>query len=273
MKSFIILLFVLLPAGSAFSQKFIVDITNHPDSGIDCHNKRLAEQKIKSVDREEYFFIEKEKLIHMGTHTYKINKDGDIFEEIYSEVNGDIKKYSYKYDHRGNVIEKKEYQATSNKGKEFSAVKHTRFFYTYDYDGCLNSVTLRSGRYSYKDEYSCGFEGNKRIFTRHNNAGDTVLKYDLYNNLIEETALSPLTNQEIKKNTYHYTYNKDMPVKIVKTSGQCIYTGIKSTWKYTLESTQCLLYDDNGNVKSILFLDSNNKPFKMFKYLYKGKDS
>lgn len=272
MKSLILLLFLIIPAGSAFSQNYFVDIINHPDSGIDSHNRRLAEQNVKRVEREEYILIEKEKLIHTGTHTYKINDNGDIHEEFYSDVNGYRKKYGYRYDHRGNVIEKKEYEAVIKKDRdsEFTPVKSSRFYYTYEWGGCLNSVTFRCGKYSYKDEYSCDYEGSNRIFTRHNNSGDTVLKYDLNNNLIEETAFSPYTNQELKKTTYTYTYNKNLPVKIVKTSGECIYSGSKSTWKYTLEYTQCLLYDGYGNVKKVLFLDSNNKPFKMFKYLYKG---
>lgn len=275
MKYLIVFLFSLVSASSLFSQNYLVDITNHPDSGIDCRNRRLVEQKVKSVNREEFNYTEDSKLIPAGKHTYMINTDGDIYEEVYSGVKGDKKKYSYKYDHFGNVIERTDYNLSSSKDKkeEFITVKNTRFSYTYEYGGYVSSVTAGSGRYSYKEEYSCVNEGHFRIFTRHNNSGDTVLKYDLYNNLIEQTALSPFTHQELKKTTYRYTYNKDKPVRIVKTSGECVYSDSKSSWKYNLEYTQHLLYDDNGNVKSILFLDSNNKPFKLYKYTYYRKET
>lgn len=269
MKSLIILLF-LIPLSSTFCQNYLVDITNHPDTGFTYINIQSKEKRINRIEREEFVCNSKKITSLANKHIYKTNDMGNIIEEFIIHPDGKKEKYTYLYDYKGSVIERKHSIIQDKKEKKSSKPKEVKvkYKYKYSYGDCIGSITTwKSNKYS-KEEFNCLSYGNSTIIEKKNKNQVTQFRYDSLGNLTEETELQVFTQNETKKITYKYVYNNDKVISVKKTVGQLIYGDDKNYWDYNLEFTKKFLYDESGNVKSILFLNSKDEPFKLYKYNY-----
>jgi hypothetical protein len=167
----------------------------------------------------------------------KCNKKGDRIEEIHYNPDGSLgEKFTFKYDDKGNQIEKSWYNSKCNNGSLY-------FKFTYKYDNKENQIEENcyypDGNLFDKWFYKYNDHGNMIEDSYHNPNGSLIYKdiymYDDYGNMIEENCYNPdLCN----KVTYNYDDKGNQIERCDYALENSLYYD-KKTYKYD--------YDNTGN--------------------------
>ena len=222
-------LFLILPVWVAF----IMGCSNDDGEPRENNgNKLLSEIVVKEHEKKFGEISEYGELYEQ----YVYNQNGTLREKTtnyYLAVWGNRveRYYIYEYDDKKRVIEMKEYEMTRFKGKreyEYNNIDSISRMLVYDDEGNLNEEwtyeydsqrrlikTIEkdiwiNNNFGYINEYN--YEGNNVYIKRTNIDdgslfGNSILKYDSHDNLLQEIYVSGDTGEESIEQKYEYQYD------------------------------------------------------------------